>query len=162
MSRGVLLFVLAASASVVGASPAQDCAPTSAPVRAVRAVAAGIIAADNARDIDRVLGYYAADAILMPPGEAAVAGRAAIRARYEALFADFDPRIEARVDEACAGSGLAFIRGHNGGQLAPRRGGEPRSLDDEYLMLLRLDDDGVWRISHLMWHRVSAPVRGPS
>jgi len=99
--------------------------------------------------------YHRVESTHMPPGEAAVVGRAAIRLRYEALFASFDPRIESRVDEACAGDGLAFVRGHNGGRLVPRQAGEPRSLDDAYLMLLRLEGDGVWRISHLMWHRVT-------
>jgi len=28
-------------------------------------------------------------------------------------------------------------------------------LDDAYLMLLRLEAGGIWRISHLIWHRQS-------
>ena len=47
----------------------------------------GLIAADNERDIGRVLGYYAPDAVLMPPGEPPVTERAGIQARYDALAA---------------------------------------------------------------------------
>jgi len=160
MTRGLALaVVLALSGAVTGAANDGDCDPGADATRQARAVATGIIDADNARDIERVLRYYAADAILMPPGEKPVTGREAIRPRYEELFAAFDPRIEARVDEACAAGGIAFVRGHNGGRLIPRHGGEARELDDAYLMMLRREGDGEWRISHLMWHRASAPAR---
>jgi uncharacterized protein (TIGR02246 family) len=148
-----------AAASMMSSEPGLDCNLDAAPVSEVRAVATGIIDADNARDLERVLRYYTADAILMPPGEAAVTGLEAIRPRYAALFEEFEPQIEARVDEACVGGQLAFVRGHNGGRLAPRAGGASRDLNDDYLMLLRREE-GAWRISHLIWHR-AAPA-GPA
>jgi uncharacterized protein (TIGR02246 family) len=153
MHRFILLG--AVSCLAIGASaaqPADDCDAGAEAVREVRAVAEGIIAADNARDIERVLGYYADDAVLMPPGEQPVTGRDAIRPRYEQLFAQFNPEIEAHVLEACAGASFAFVRGQNGGRLVPRAGGNPRDLNDVYLMLLRRDAGAGWRISHLIWH----------
>lgn len=130
---------------------APECRADAAAVKAVRAVADGIIAADNERNIDRVMGFYAADAWLMPPNAEPVRGHAAIRPRYESLFAGFDPAIVGRVDEACVSGSTAYIRGHNGGRMNPRTAAPPRDLDDAYLMLLRLDG-GQWRISHLIWH----------
>jgi uncharacterized protein (TIGR02246 family) len=131
---------------------APDCRADSAAVIGVRAVADGIVAADNQRDLERVLGYYADDAWLMPPNAEPVRGRASIRPRYEALFAGFNPAIEGRIDEACVSGATAFVRGHNGGQMRARSGAASRDLDDSYLMLLRIDASGRWRISHLMWH----------
>jgi len=158
MMRALLFLALtAAEFTPAGAEP-QDCRPEAAGVREVRAVALGIIAADNARDIERVLRYYAADAILMPPNESIVVGREAIRPRYEGLFSAFSPEIVARVDEVCAAEGLAFVRGYNSGRLVARGAGGDRDLDDAYLMLLRREADGAWRISHLIWHRAS-PAR---
>jgi uncharacterized protein (TIGR02246 family) len=119
---------------------------------AVRAVATGIVEADNARDVERVLGYYADDAVLLPPNEPPVKGKAAIRPRYEALFAGFDPAIEGRLDEVAVTGPSAFVRGHNGGRMTERGSGEHRPLDDDYVMLLRKGADGAWRISHLIWH----------
>ena len=115
-------------------------------------MAGGIIAADNARDITRVMDSYAADAWLLPPNDVPVRGHAAIRPRYEALFNGFNPAIEGRIDEVCASGSIAFVRGHNGGRMISRTGAPPRVLDDAYLMTLRLEPDGRWRISHLMWH----------
>jgi hypothetical protein len=76
------------------------------------------------------------------------------RLSNEALFAAFTPEIELQIHEACAGADLGFIRGHNGGRLVSRASGEARSLDDAFMMMLRLEG-GVWRISHLIWHRQS-------
>lgn len=128
------------------------CDPTAGRVREVAAVAKGIVDADNAQDLARVMRLYTEDAVLMPPGEDAVAGKANIRPRYEQLFASFRPRIENHVEETCVSGSLAFVRGRTAGKLLPKEAGQPRMLDDSYLMLLRQDRDGAWRISHLMWH----------
>jgi uncharacterized protein (TIGR02246 family) len=148
------VFAAIAVASLVFQSPAPaaDCRADSSSVKAVRAVADGIIAADNARDLTRVMDSYAGDAWLLPPNAAPVRGHAAIRPRYEALFAGFNPAIEGRIDEVCVSGSIAFVRGHNGGRMISRTGAAPRLLDDAYMMTLRLEADGRWRISHLMWH----------
>ena len=154
-----LLLVFAATQPDASGSSAHDCGSDNPGVREIRAVADGIIEADNASDIERVLGYYATDALLMPPNEAPVRGRDAIRPRYEGLFASFVPEIEARIDEACVEGDVGFVRGHNGGRLVGRGSDTARPLDDVYLMLLRRDEDGTWRISHLMWHPASRASR---
>lgn len=150
----LLLLSLLASASNAAAQ-STECRPDDAGVRAIRSVATGIVSADNKRDIKRVLDYYAPDAILMPPGDTSVVGRDKIRPRYEELFASFTPEIEIQIEEACVAAGLGFVRGRNTGHLVPRASGEGVDLDDAFLMLLRLEPDHVWRISHLIWHRQS-------
>lgn len=122
----------------------------------VRAVAEGIVEADNARALERVLDFYAEDAVLLPPNADPVRGRAAIRPRYEALFAEYDPKIEARIDELEVDGDLAVVRGRNGGRLEPRGTAPARELDDAWLMVLRREGDR-WRIRQLMWHPQHAP-----
>lgn len=148
------VLVAALSQPAIGASaPAPQCRPDAPGVREIRAVASGIVAADNRRDIERVLTYHRADAVLMPPGEPPVVGRDKIRPRYEALFGDFTPAIELQIHEACVSGSLGFVRGTNGGHLSPRGSRDVRQLNDAFVMLLRVASDGVWRISHLMWNR---------
>ena len=152
-------MVLAAAAQ----APTPACDPSPVPVAEARAVAVGIVDADNASALERVLEHYAADAMLLPPNEPPVQGHAAIRPRYEGLFAAYRPEIVARVDEVCVSGALAFVRGHNGGRLLSRNGGADRALDDAYIMMLRRGADGRWRISHLMWHRAGGnggPAKG--
>jgi hypothetical protein len=126
MTASLVVALLAVQAVGPGG---PDCRHDSAAVREVLAVASGIVDADNARDLERVLGYYAADAVLLPPGE------------------------------VCAGDGLAFVRGRNRGRLVARAGGAARELDDVFVMLLRRGTGGAFRISHLIWHRASADER---
>jgi uncharacterized protein (TIGR02246 family) len=126
---------------------------------AVVAVMRGIIAADNARDLSRVLSFYADDAMLIPPGEPLISGLAAIRPRYEALFRAFDPAIEGQIDEVVVQGSLAFVRGRNGGVLRGREGGADRPLHDVYLAVLRRTGGG-WRISRLIWHPAPASAGG--
>lgn len=122
----------------------------------MRAVAEGIVAADNRRDLDAVLGFYAPDAILLPPGEDPVSGLGRIRRRYVALFEVFDPEIDRTVHEVVVRGDLAYVWGQNGGALRGRAGSD-RMLNDAYLMvLLRLPRLG-WRITRLIWHEAGAP-----
>ena len=159
---GWFLSIILLASATDAASPGVECRRDASAVREIRAVATGIVDADNRRDIERVVDYYSADAVLMPPGEVPVVGRDGIRPRYEALFASFTPEIELQIDEACVGAGFGFVRGRNGGRLIPRASGETRVLDDVFVMLLRLEPDRVWRISHLIWHRQSEPAPAPA
>ena len=147
-----MLFMLVVGLALAQPATGSDCRADSPSVQAIRAVADGIIAADNARDLTRVMRWYAANAWLMPPNESPVQGHSNIRPRYESLFASFDPAIEGRIDEACANGSIGFVRGHNGGRMISRTGGAARRLNDAYLMTLRHEPDGRWRISHLIWH----------
>ena len=159
--RAVLAWTTAATlvfcSQVVVA--AAECPPEAAGAREIRSVATGIVAADNQRDIERVLAFYADDAVLMPPGEGPVVGRAHIRPRYEALFASVTPEIEVHIDEACVDGAMGFVGGRNGGRVVARDTGQARALDDAFLMLLRREPGGAWRISHLIWHRQGAAAR---
>ena len=118
----------------------------------VRSVVEGIIAADNARDLARVLSYYAEDAILLPLNDSPVVGKEKIKPRYEALFANYQPEIKVAIEEVTVTQDWAFVRGYNTGRLLPLKAGEPRVLSDVFLMILRRTDDERWEIARLMWH----------
>jgi uncharacterized protein (TIGR02246 family) len=118
----------------------------------VRKVAEGIIAADNARDLSRVLSLYGDDAVLLPPGEDPVRGKAAIKPRYENLFSHFNPEIVGDIEELRVNGDWASVMGRNRGRMTPRDGGDARLLNDVYLMVLKRTGDRAWRISRLMWH----------
>ena len=67
--RLILTLLLALGCTSTETTPASQIAPPTPDhaVDEVRAAVARLIAADNARDLDAVLGCYAADAILLPP-----------------------------------------------------------------------------------------------
>lgn len=137
-----LLFACVAACRSVGTESAGG----------IRETVEGVIAADNARDLDAVMSCYAPDAEWLPPDEAAVVGHEALRARYAALFAAFQPKIALTIEEAWLLGDVAVVRGRARGRLVPNDGGDARMLDDKYLMLLRRDADDKWRIIRLMWN----------
>jgi uncharacterized protein (TIGR02246 family) len=125
--------------------------PTPAQLERPFDVARRIVAADNACDLDAVLDCYAEEAVLMPPNEPSVRGRDAIRPRYEQLFATFQPRIESVVESSWSRGDRAAECGTTRGELVPRDGSPAKKLDDKYVMHLRRDPDGRWRIERLIW-----------
>jgi uncharacterized protein (TIGR02246 family) len=129
----------------------QDCGPAPADTAGVLRVAHGIIAADNDRSLEKVLGFYRLDAVLLPPGEPMVRGRDEIRPRYAALFARYDPAIAVRIETADVCGSLAVVTGRNTGTLQGRGGASDRPVSDAFVMVLRRDSSS-WRIAHLIWH----------
>jgi uncharacterized protein (TIGR02246 family) len=117
----------------------------------VLAVVRGIIAADNRKDLQKVIDFYENDAVLLPPGEMEVMGVAAIRPRYERLFENFDLEINTVINEVTVSGSWAFVRGRNVGNLRDKSNGNERKLNDAYLMILHRSNRGVWRIARLMW-----------
>jgi uncharacterized protein (TIGR02246 family) len=55
-------------------------------IEAIRRVTSDLLAAVNASDVDRVLGVWADDAVLMPPGHPSVHGGTALREYFSKLF----------------------------------------------------------------------------
>lgn len=146
-----ITLALAAALTIPGCAPLRDVGEA-LDADEVRQVAVEIVAADNARDIERVLAFYADDAVLLPPNQPLVHGQDAIRLRYEGLFAAYDPAIEPVIEEVEIQGDLAYVRGHNGGVLHGHGDAADIPLDDTYLMILRRGGAGTWRITRLMWH----------
>lgn len=114
-------------------------------------VARAIIAADNARDLNTVMSLYAADAELWPPGEPPVHGREAIEARYRQIFGSSRPSLRTTIHRLRDAGEWALIEGGVQGAVSPLAGGDPVRVTDKYLMVLERSDDGLWRITRLMW-----------
>lgn len=121
----------------------------------VREVVDGIIAADNVEDIERVLAYYATDAVLIVPDGPDVVGLAAIRNHYENLFANADFVIVPRIDEIVLDRDRAIVRGMN--RVMTTSNGEDRlCVASKYLMTLKREESR-WKIAHLMWSNQKVP-----
>ncbi len=143
----LLTLVLGACSSTPSSQPVDP-----AEVAAVRATVARIIAADNARDLDAAVGCYTEDAQWLPPGAQPIIGRGALRESYAAMFAAWSPDITLVSDETWVLGDLAVDRGRTLGHLVSRKSAATRELDDKYVMMLRREQDGMWRISRLMWN----------
>ena len=101
---------------------------------AVRQVVEGIIAADNAEDLEQVLDYYATNAVLIVPDGPDVVGLAAIRRHYVQLFANADFVIVPSIDEIVVDRDRAIVRGVNRVTTKTADGTDNRCVASKYLM----------------------------
>jgi uncharacterized protein (TIGR02246 family) len=111
-----------------------------------------IIAADNARDLDRVLTYYTDDVVWAPPApRPEMRGLAAIRESYVHMYSVFNPRLEASVETAVANGRRAVVAGRTTGTLVPQMTDVPSTqVNDAYQAILRCQG-GHWRVARLDW-----------
>jgi uncharacterized protein (TIGR02246 family) len=120
-------------------------------------VVEGLIAADNLRDLERVVASYTDDIVFLTPAGEVVEGRSAVRERYTKLFAEFELRLAVDAAEAQADGAWAFVRGRTHGELRPVGGGNSQRLDDNFLMILHCEG-GSWKVARLMWSPRAAPI----
>src|SRR5690242_4338701 len=80
-------------------------------VETVRLVVTGIIEADNASDVDRVVNYYTTEGVLMPPGKEPIVGSEHIRKNYEGIFRTSELQLMITIDEIKVTADLAICHG---------------------------------------------------
>ncbi len=119
----------------------------------VRRVLTGFIAAYNGGDLEAVLDYYTADAILLPPDGEPLEGREAVRTYYAKLFETFAFEVSFKSAESRVAGAWAFDRGVTSGLVIEKESGASIEVRDNYLMILRHRADAGWRIARLIWNR---------
>ena len=94
------------------------------------------------QDFQGLASLYTEDAVLMPPGQAAVSGRSDIRKFMEA----FPPtsKFEFQIDDVDGYEDLAYVRGRYFMVLTPK--GAPGPVEDrgKFVELRRKQSDGSW------------------
>ena len=112
---------------------------------------ASLLTADNSNDLKTVVDLYAPDAILLPPGEAAVRGKDAIRQRYERMFATTRMTVEFVAEDTDSDGRLGYIRGRTVGTRRANDGRSTEDLTNKFVMVLVREAAG-WRIRSLIWN----------
>ena len=111
---------------------------------ALRAVHDRFSAALLRQDFDAVAALYAEDAVLLPPQEPAVHGRAAIRTWTAAV--PRVTRIVLEVDDLDGRADVAYVRGTFAMTLEPA-GAPAVSVAGKYVEVLKKQADGAWRFA---------------
>ncbi len=110
-----------------------------------------------AGDVDALLALYADDPVVMPWGQAAVYGKAAIRALYEPVFRDYTIRSEERVMEAEASGDLGYFWVTYHLTATPKTGGAPLEEDGKAVFIVKRSG-GAWKITRLIDNSDRAPA----
>jgi uncharacterized protein (TIGR02246 family) len=136
--------ILAWLAPISGCRP-QPGAADATGRKAVTQVIAAYLDAYRRNDAAAIAGLYAGNAVLLPPGHTLVTGRDDIRAYWkrgmESGFAMDTVRIE-----VAPGSGYVVGRYY-----VPPDGDDPAETG-KFVIALRREPDGVWRITADIWN----------
>ena len=111
-----------------------------------------------AGDVDTLMTLYDENAVLLPPNESPLHGKPAIRASWEAFFADWDT-VEARsvIDEIMVFGDWAYGHGHYRGRSRSKDGGAEVSEALKFSGLWRRKSDGGWVIARDMFNMDASP-----
>lgn len=106
-----------------------------------------------AGDLDTLMTLYDEDAVLFPPNEGPLHGKAAIRASWEAFFADWDT-VEARsvIDEVMVFGDWAYAHGHYRGRSRSKADGAVVVEALKFSGMWQRKSDGSWVIARDMFN----------
>jgi ketosteroid isomerase-like protein len=155
-----LAVLLAGAVSVAGCGTADDGATRpadAANARAtIRAADSAFAAAAAARDLDGSVGSLSADAIMFPPDQPPLVGRAAIREYMRESFATPGFSVSWTTDtvvvSASGDMAYSFARSR---YTFPGHSGTPGSVDTAHgkgVSIWRRDPDGRWRTVADIWN----------
>lgn len=149
--------------ALAGCAPAPTQAPvdTSADVAAINALVDREIAAFSEGNIPELEAIFAADAVLMPPGEPAIESLSAAISWTEAMHEAFTVDGVYTSSDVTVSGDLAVQRFTGDLTMTPKEGGEAMSETIKGIHVLQRQADGSWKITQDVWNTdASAPTAG--
>jgi ketosteroid isomerase-like protein len=125
--------------------------------RLLRRDAEWLAAASEGRDVERILAFWTDDAVVLPPGLPAVAGKAALREYVEGSMRIPGFKISwTSTDVAFSPDGnLAYMFSQNAVTMnAPD--GTPHTTEGRAVTIWRQEPDGEWRCAVDIWNAAPA------
>lgn len=104
------------------------------------------IEAVNRGDLSAYADLVCEDVVWVPPGQAALEGRAAFRDWLAPFFERYAYEFSVGEPEFRAAGNRVVAKGRFRSRMTPRSGGETMEHGGRFLALWRRDDDGAWRI----------------
>lgn len=143
-SRVAALPLLLSLAWVPASSAQAAIELNGAVIAKARAVLLAYDAALNAGDLDAVMKHVAADVVMLAPGTRLVEGKAAFRRFFQGLL-KVSWSAAHRISRVELAGDVVILHGVASGTMTPP-GGEPVPVANGFLILLKPDADGAYRI----------------
>lgn len=115
-------------------------------------------AASDGKDVEKVVSYWADDAVIMPAGGAVVSGKGAIRNYVREMFAipGFSIGWEPRDASVSEDGTMGYTTGVNT-VVYPGPDGKPVTQNGRYVAIWRRGSDGSWKCVYDTWNNGPAP-----
>jgi ketosteroid isomerase-like protein len=170
----------APAAEVTPTAP-ESSAPTELDTGAIGLIRDRYVAAVNDGDLDALMALWDDEGVLSPPGQARVDGKAAIQEWYQGMFRQSDADVDITSDQSRIAGDWAYDRGtftlklspkspspSPQGSTAPATGpataevsGAPAQTFN-YVVILRRQGGGDWKVTQNIWNPASAPAAAPT
>ena len=143
--------------------PASGAGTTASTARqALEAASAAFHDALRTNDANALFSYVADDVVMMPPGEAAIRGKDAMRAWYAGFLAQFRTSSLVLTDrEVFLGEGWAVETGTFEWGLEPAAGGAPVIDRGSYMQIWKPQPGGRWTFAREIWNSSVPPPAPP-
>ena len=154
-----VLLSIVAVLNCRGSSPSGGVVPDDRTARSkVEATTEAFHQALRTNDADALFALVADDVVMMPPGEAVVSGKAAMRAWYGSFLSQYRTSSLILTNrEVFIGGDWAVEVGEYDWSLDSAAGGDPVVDHGNYMQLWKLQHDGSWRFAREIWNS-SAPA----
>ena len=146
LMTAVCLLMLGACAPAPEPPKPAPAGPTPADTAAINKLRDDFLAAFNANDAVKVADLFSEDAVMLPADRPAAEGRAAIQAYEQSIFSAFKAGITLGSQETQFEGNWAFDRGTYEMTLAPKAGGNEMKVSGKYLVLIKRQPDGSWKV----------------
>jgi len=147
-SISALLLCAVSLLTACGTTPPAQTAVAPADPAPINDLRARFAAAYNAGDAAAVAELYTDDAVVMPDHHAAVVGKAAIQQYLQGLFAQYTANLTITPGDTEITGDLAHEHGTFAMTVTPKAGGNAMTDNGNYLVILRRQADGSWKIHH--------------
>lgn len=153
---GLLLLAGCNTAPTAPATPAVDLVAEQSKIRDIEA---GWVKEAAAKDLEKSVGHYADDAILMMPGAPPAKGKDAIRAAWKGMLDDPNIKLNFSSDrvEMSADGDLATTRGSYTMTVTNPKTKKPVDDKGSYMTVYKKQADGAWKVIEDMTTSEVAP-----
>jgi uncharacterized protein (TIGR02246 family) len=148
-----LLCAIVFAAACGGATPQPAASPAADPAAdtaAIGEVRSQFQTAYNAGDATALAALFADDAVSMPDHHASVEGKAAIQQHLSEIFTEYTGNISITPGDTEVSGDMAHEPGTYTLTLTPKGQGNPVMENGKYLVVLKRQGDGSWKIHHDM------------
>jgi uncharacterized protein (TIGR02246 family) len=149
MSRWLFVLTIVLTTLLLQATPARP--PVAEEIAKLREQWAQQL---HNKQLDPILTLYAPDAVFLSPGSSRVTGQTEIRALFKNVMATFTSNITLHSIHTESSGDLAYDSGEFRETLVPTSGGPSQESQGNYVMILKRQPDGKWRIVQHIWTMV--------
>jgi uncharacterized protein (TIGR02246 family) len=153
----LIIMLLTAACGVKDEGSVQDSAIVHADLAALRETVRRHDQVVNSGDVEELMALYAEDVVQMPPNQAKVVGKTAIRTPTERLFSQFDIQVQSKIEVVDLSGDLAYIHLSYSASSSPKGGGDAVSDAGKWVNIYRRQADGSWKIVVEIWNSDVAP-----